>query len=184
MRLERSPGGKNRRLEARAAHGPTRASSGPTSNTDPRSRPTRRGSGSSPVICRQHTRSVVVPTPLTSAPRLWRRSTMTPTSLIRGTFCSSQGSSVSTHAASSGRAAFLFPSTSIWPARRCPPSTTSAVGGVPLPLVRGLSVLSVKILPDNESRLEVVHQSDSGPWCGTARSRRGSLQASLNRHSR
>ncbi len=63
--------------------------------------------------------------PSTSAPRSRSRRAITSTSPIRGTLVSTHSSSVSRHAASSGSAAFLLPSTATRPSRRCPPSISS-----------------------------------------------------------
>ena len=65
--------------------------------------------------------------PRREAPRPRSSSPMTATSRIRGTLVSSHGSEVRRQAASSGRAAFLLPSTSTRPPSRWPPSTTSRV---------------------------------------------------------
>ena len=67
-------------------------------------------------------RSVGVPSPSTSAPSDRSSSIITATSRIRGTLRSSQVSVVSRHAASSGSAAFLLPSTAMRPDSRRPPS--------------------------------------------------------------
>jgi len=61
---------------------PRRASSGPSSSTDPRIRPTSAASGSSLTIVSQRTRIVVVPRPSTVAPRLMRSRAIASTSAI------------------------------------------------------------------------------------------------------
>ena len=65
------------------------------------------------------TRRVVVPMPSTSAPRSTSRRAITSTSPMRGTFVRTHSSSVSRHAASSGSAAFLLPSTATRPSSLC-----------------------------------------------------------------
>ena len=70
-------------------------------------------------------RSVVLPMPSTSAPRSRSSRAITSTSPIRGTLVSTHSSSVSRHAASSGSAAFLLPSTATRPCSRCPPSISN-----------------------------------------------------------
>src|SRR4051812_43336640 len=69
--------------------------------------------------------------PSTSAPRSRSRRAITSTSLIRGTLVSSHHSVVSRQAASSGSAAFLFPSTETRPESRRPPSISSVDIEVP-----------------------------------------------------
>src|SRR5581483_3845364 len=115
---------------------PRRASNGPSSSTDPRKRPTSAPSGSSLTTSGQQIRSVVLPIPSTSAPRSSSSRAITSTSLMRGTFVSTHASVVSRHAASSGSAAFLLPSTSTDPDRRWPPSMTSV--DIELPEVNDL----------------------------------------------
>src|SRR3954471_19267485 len=110
---------------------PRRASSGPSSSTEPRSLPTNAPSGSSFTTSGQRTRSVELPMPSTSAPRSRSRRAITSTSLIRGTLVSSHHSVVSRHAASSGSAAFLLPSTETRPESRRPPSISSVDIEVP-----------------------------------------------------
>src|SRR5262249_5340756 len=63
--------------------------------------------------------------PSTSAPRSRSRRAITSTSLIRGTLVRTHSSVVSRHAASSGSAAFLLPSTWTEPDSRWPPSIRS-----------------------------------------------------------
>ena len=118
---------------------PTRASRGPHNSTEPRRRPTRSASGVSPVTCPQSTRRVVVPPPLIPAPSPPSRSDITCTSLMRGTLVRTLVPSVSRQAASSGRAAFLLPSTSMRPSRRCPPSTTRLFKPLPTDLAMSVS---------------------------------------------
>src|SRR5207237_1871509 len=85
------------------------------------------------------TRSVVLPMPSTSAPRSRSSRAITSTSLMRGTFVSTHSWVVSKHAASSGSAAFLLPSTSTDPDRRRPPSIKrvdiAQIVDLPRPLV-------------------------------------------------
>src|SRR5204863_1788363 len=71
------------------------------------------------------TRRVVLPMPSTSAPRSSISRAITSTSLIRGTLVSTHSSRVSRHAASSGSAEFLLPSTATDPDSRWPPSINS-----------------------------------------------------------
>ncbi len=78
-RAGKSPPGAARRAE------PLRASSGPSSSTDPRSRPTSAGSGRSELTEAHVMRTVDVPRPATVAPRPASRSIITSTSRIRGT---------------------------------------------------------------------------------------------------
>ena len=96
---------------------PRRASSGPSSSTEPRSRPTSAGSGSSVVIVAQRIAQRRRADALDLAPRSSSSRAITSTSRMRGTFVSTHSSSVSRHAASSGSAAFLLPST-VDPARQ------------------------------------------------------------------
>ena len=121
----RAPRRESRRPAARRRARPRRASSGPSSSTEPRSRPTSALSGSSLVTSRHRMRSVVLPMPSTSAPRSSSSRAITSTSAMRGTLVSVHGSSVSRQAAISGSAAFLLPSTSTRPSMRRPPSITS-----------------------------------------------------------
>ena len=86
---------------------PVRASSGPSSSTEPRSRPTRPRSGESVVSFGVRMRSVVVPMPSTSAPRSRSSRAITSTSPMRGTLVSTHSSSVRRQAASSGSAGVL-----------------------------------------------------------------------------
>ena len=104
---------------------PTRASSGPSSSTEPRSRPTRVRSGAWVRDLLVRTLIVVVPMPSTSAPMSASRRAITSTSPMRGTLVSTHSSSVSRQAASSGSAAFLLPSTATRPSSRWPPSMRS-----------------------------------------------------------
>ena len=104
---------------------PRRASSGPINSTEPRSRPTSVLSGSSFVTFAQRIRSVVLPMPSTSAPRSSSSRAITSTSAMRGMLVSVHHSSVNRHAATSGSAAFLLPSTSTRPSMRRPPSITN-----------------------------------------------------------
>src|SRR5205807_1804006 len=83
-----------------------------------RGRPTSAPSGSSLTISGQRTRSVVLPMPSTSPLRSRISRAITSTSLIRGTLVRTHSSLVSRHAASSGSAAFLLPSTSTAPVSR------------------------------------------------------------------
>ena len=64
---------------------PVRASSGPSSSTEPRSRPTSARSGSWLRTSRHWMRSVVLPMPSTSAPRSSSSRAITSTSAMRGT---------------------------------------------------------------------------------------------------
>ena len=118
-RVGKSPPGGARRTR------PVRASSGPISNTDPRSRPTSFGSGVSLVTFGVAISSVGVPSPLTRAPTPVSRSAITRMSEIRGTFSSRQVSSLSRQAATSGSAEFLLPSTVMRPESFRPPSMRS-----------------------------------------------------------
>ena len=124
MRADRATSRKiaSRRREDRR---PRRATGGPSSNTDPRRRPTIVGSGSSLVTLEHRTRSVVVPSPATRAPRSMSRCAMTSTSLMRGMLVNTHSSRVNKQAASNGSAAFLLPSTSTTPDSRRPPSISS-----------------------------------------------------------
>ena len=101
---------------------PVRASSGPSNRTDPRSLPTSSLLGSDVLMFWQRTRTVVVPRPWTSAPISFRSLAITSTSPMRGMLVSTHSSVVSRHAASSGSAAFLLPSTSMRPEIARPPS--------------------------------------------------------------
>src|SRR5688572_17672477 len=112
------PGGASRAA-------PRRASRGPSSSTDPRRRPTSVGSGRSVVTFAHWIFNVDVPMPSTVAPRPTSRSRRTCTSRIRGTLVSTHAWSVSRHAAISGSAEFLLPSTASLPDSRRPPSTFS-----------------------------------------------------------
>ena len=76
--------------------------------------PSARGRAASCCRCRR-----------TSAPRSRSSRAITSTSPIRGTLVSTHSSSVSRHAASSGSAAFLLPSTATRPWSRWPPSISS-----------------------------------------------------------
>src|SRR5438034_1055905 len=70
-------------------------------------------------------RTSFAPVHSTSAPRSAMRVVIVSTSRIRGTLCSTTGSSVSRHAASSGSAPFLFPAARTVPFSGCPPSITN-----------------------------------------------------------
>ncbi len=124
-RAGKSPPGGARRTR------PRRASRGPHRSTEPRSRPTRSRSGTSPVTSAQSTRRVAVPSPSITAPSPRSRSDITCTSLMRGVLVRTHARSVRRQAASNGSAAFLLPSTSIRPSRRWPPSTTRLVRLLP-----------------------------------------------------
>ena len=115
-RAGKSPPGGARRAA------PRRASSGPSSSTEPRSLPTSTGSGRSLVIDSHLIRSVDVPAPCTVAPRPWMISSSTSTSRIRGTLLMTHSSSLRRQAAISGSAEFLLPSTATVPDSRRPPS--------------------------------------------------------------
>ncbi len=109
------PGGASRAA-------PRRASSGPSSSTEPRSFPTSTGSGRSVVTVSHWMRNVGVPAPSTVAPSPRSSSSSTSTSRMRGTLAIVHSSSVSRQAAISGSAEFLFPSTVTAPDSRRPPS--------------------------------------------------------------
>ena len=113
---------------------PRRASSGPRSRTEPRSLPTSTGSGRSLVHRRAADAHRRRAGPSTVAPSPRISSSNTSTSRMRGTFDSTHSSSVSRHAASSGNAEFLLPSTATVPRaggrlRFCP-SFASARGSL------------------------------------------------------
>src|SRR4030095_15213379 len=104
---------------------PVRANRGQSRSTEPRSRPTSDRSGAWVLTCLARIRSVVVPIPSTPTPRSSSRRAMTSTSAMPGTFVRTPSPSVSRHAARSGNAAFLFPSTETRPPRRWPPSISN-----------------------------------------------------------
>ena len=117
---------ESRRRAARCAPCPTRASSGPSSSTEPRSRPTsvRSGAWVRTRLVRDLQRGACrCPRPRRRG-RASRRA-ITSTSPMRGTLVSTHSSSVSRQAASSGSAAFLLPSTATRPSSRWPPSISS-----------------------------------------------------------
>ncbi len=134
---------------------PVRASSGPSSNTDPRSFPTSSWLGSDVLISRQRTRTVVVPRPCTSAPSSVKSCAITSTSPIRGILLRTHSSVVRRQAASRGSAAFLLPSTSIEPDMGRPPS---------------INRLDIKSLPCRRSLPAARRRSARGPAGGTGRS--------------
>ena len=142
---------------------PARARSGPSRRTEPRSLPTRLASGSCVRTAGQRTRRVVVPMPSTSAPRSSSSRAITSTSAIRGTLWRTHSWSVRRHAASSGSAAFLFPSTSTRPESFWPPSINSVDMGS-----------DSHSYSDSDSDSDSCSGSDSCSW---------SQSSIVNRHS-
>src|SRR4029450_11768656 len=127
---------------------PRRARSGPRRRTDPRSLPTRTGSGRSVTTDSQRTRKVDVPAPETVAPRPCISCTITSTSRIRGMFVRTHSSSLNRHAASSGSAEFLLPSTATLPSSRRPPSILNVAMSVFPEIHDFLAKVDTESIPD------------------------------------
>src|SRR5215218_8793569 len=104
---------------------PKRASSGPATRNDARMRSARPGSTSVLVTASAWSATVLPSRRSIFTPRSTSSVISASVSRMRGTLCSTICSSVSRHAASSGRAAFLLPAGTTVPDSGTPPSMTS-----------------------------------------------------------
>ena len=104
---------------------PKRASSGPATRKEARMRSARSGSTSVPSTSAACSATVLSASHSTDTPRSASSASIASVSRMRGTLAISTRSSVRRLAASSGRAAFLFPAATMVPDRGTPPSMTS-----------------------------------------------------------
>src|SRR5215216_973841 len=119
---------------------PSRASNGPARRIDARIRLQSSSSNSRFDSPPAWSRTSPTPTCSTSTPRSATSASIISTSLIVGTFVSSTGSSVSRHAATIGKAAFLLPAARIVPFRGRPPSMTKASTRASVTRVSGIKI--------------------------------------------